>query len=91
MILAVIITSVPIKNVILERVSGCKNKILDFGGALAYFSLNADQILNKVMADGAIDADEVQALRRKLQQDWIVDREEVELLFSLVQSGLGYK
>ena len=50
--------------------------------------LSADQILEKVMADGVVDADEVRALDCKLKQDWVVDRGEIELLFR-VNKSLG--
>ena len=46
--------------------------------------LSADQILEKVMADGVVDADEVRALDCKLKQDWVVDRGEIELLLSFI-------
>ena len=37
------------------------------------------------MADGAVDADEVAALQKHLDADWVVDRAEVELLFRVNQ------
>lgn len=51
-----------------------------------YEKLNAGEILATVLADGVVDAEEVQALQRKLDQDWVVDRTEIELLFRVNQS-----
>lgn len=53
-----------------------------------YDEWNADEILEKVLGDGQVDADEVRALERRLQRDWVVDRGEVELLFR-VNRALG--
>ena len=51
-----------------------------------YSNLNAVQILEKIMADGLISSDEIKALKQKLDEDWVVDRPEVELLFKVNQS-----
>ncbi|MCO6457573.1 MAG: hypothetical protein J5I93_19910 [Pirellulaceae bacterium] len=51
-----------------------------------YDEWTADEILEKVMRDSLVDADEVRALERRLQRDWVVDRSEVELLFRVNQA-----
>ena len=51
-----------------------------------YDDMRADEILELVIADGKVDSEEVRALARKLNQDWVVDRAEVELLFRVNQS-----
>lgn len=53
-----------------------------------YSNLTAIQILEKIMADGLVSSDEIKALKQKLDEDWIVDRSEVELLFK-VNKSLG--
>jgi hypothetical protein len=55
-----------------------------------YADLSADKILEKILSDGIVEADEVEALREKLEQDWVVDHSEVELLFR-VNHSLGGK
>ncbi len=55
-----------------------------------YDQLSADQILTKVISDGVVDSHEISALERKLGQDWVVDRQEIELLFR-VNHALGEK
>jgi hypothetical protein len=55
-----------------------------------YDDMRADQILELIIADREVDIEEVRALARKLDQDWVVDHAEVELLFR-VNQALGQK
>ena len=43
--------------------------------------MTADEILKKIMRDGTVDSQEVDALEQMVKADWVVDRHEVELLF----------
>ena len=45
--------------------------------------MTADEILEKIMKDGTVDSQEVEALEEMVKADWIVDRHEVELLFKV--------
>ena len=50
----------------------------------------ADEILNRILEDGKVDAEEVSALEAMVNGDWVVDRDEVELLFR-VNHAIGNK
>ena len=50
--------------------------------------MTADEILEKIMRDGVVSCSEVDALERLVKADWIVDRNEVELLFK-VNKAIG--
>lgn len=43
----------------------------------------AVEILKHIVADGIVDAQEVETLRQRVNQDWKVDRDEAELMFKI--------
>jgi hypothetical protein len=51
-----------------------------------YDELDADQILEKILVDEIVDADEVRALEHKLERDWVISPGEMELLFRINKS-----
>ena len=50
--------------------------------------MTADEILEKIMQDGKVDVQEVNALENMVKADWVVDHHEVELLFK-VNNAIG--
>jgi hypothetical protein len=48
-----------------------------------------DELKKNLLADGIIDAEEVQKLRKELYADGVIDREEADLLFELNDATSG--
>ena len=48
--------------------------------------MTAEEILEKIMKDGTVDSQEVTALENMVNADWVVDQNEVELLFKVNQA-----
>ena len=48
-----------------------------------YESMSPNQILQLIIADGKVDAQEVQVLEHLLEGDWIIDAAEADLLFQI--------
>jgi hypothetical protein len=48
-----------------------------------------DELKKKILADGVIDAEEVELLRKELYADGIIDREEADFLFELNDATSG--
>jgi len=44
---------------------------------------SADEIIKRIIANGAVDLYDVRTLERQVRSDWIVDRREVEELFRM--------
>ena len=41
----------------------------------------ADALIQKILANGNVTADEVRSLEKSVESDWVIDKSEVELLF----------
>jgi hypothetical protein len=46
------------------------------------------QVLECILADGIVDADEVETLKSHIGRDWRIDRDEAELMLEINRAGL---